>query len=77
MVGTLHSTNCFQSSSRDSLVGTTGKDKAADKLEISMMAEAAKLNSLAIRFQKFKAILETPNIDLGLSLTVVSWANDW
>lgn len=31
-----------------------------------MMAEAAKLNSLSIRFQKFKGLLEQPNVDFGI-----------
>lgn len=30
-----------------------------------MMADVAKLNSLSIRYNKFKAMLELPNIDLG------------
>ncbi|TPX35712.1 hypothetical protein SmJEL517_g01882 [Synchytrium microbalum] len=49
-----------------------GKEKTSDKLESSMMAEAAKLNSMAIRFQKFKAVLELPNIDLD-QLRKLSW----
>ncbi|TPX51168.1 hypothetical protein SeLEV6574_g00415 [Synchytrium endobioticum] len=49
-----------------------GKEKGSDKLESSMMAEAAKLNSLAIRFQKFRAVLDTPNVDLD-QLRKLSW----
>jgi hypothetical protein len=33
--------------------------------ETKMMADVAKLNSLSIRFNKFKALLELPNVDLG------------
>ena len=33
--------------------------------EQKMMAEVAKLNSLSIRCQKFKALLEQPNVDFG------------
>ena len=34
--------------------------------ETKMMADVAKLNSLSIRYNKFKAMLELPNIDLGM-----------
>jgi hypothetical protein len=33
--------------------------------EQKMMAEIAKLNSLSIRCQKFKLLLEQPNVDFG------------
>lgn len=39
-------------------------DKTKDD-EAKMMADIAKLNTLSIRFTKFKNILELPNIDLG------------
>jgi hypothetical protein len=34
--------------------------------ETKMMADVAKLNSLSIRFNKFKALLEVPNVDIGI-----------
>jgi hypothetical protein len=34
--------------------------------ETKMMADAAKLNALSIRFNKFKALLEVPNVDIGI-----------
>ena len=36
--------------------------------ESKMLADVAKINSLTIRFNKFKAILDLPNIDLGTKL---------
>ena len=36
-----------------------------------MMADVAKLNSLSIRYNKFKAMLELPNIDLGAAHCVL------
>jgi hypothetical protein len=41
-------------------------EKRERKGEDCMIADAAKLNSLSIRFDKFKTILESPNIDLGI-----------
>jgi hypothetical protein len=40
--------------------------------EQKMMAEAAKLNSLSIRYQKFKNVLEQPNIDFD-QLRKLAW----
>jgi hypothetical protein len=42
------------------------------KEEQKMMAEVAKLNSLSIRYQKFKNILEQPNVDFD-QLRKLAW----
>lgn len=38
-----------------------------------MMADAARLNSMSIRFQKFKTLLDSPNVDIE-QLKKLAWA---
>eukprot|EP00842_Homolaphlyctis_polyrhiza_P004721 jgi/Hompol1/524/HPOL_005345-RA len=58
--------------SRKSTEVAKSKDAATANEESKMMADIAKLNSLSIRFTKFKTILEQPNVDLE-NLRKLSW----
>ncbi|KAJ3283592.1 GTPase-activating protein [Borealophlyctis nickersoniae] len=75
----------MNSLNRKSSDGTSPKSKPSSKSaghaaaekpkddEAKMMADVAKLNSLSIRFMKFKNMLELPNIDLE-QLRKISWS---
>lgn len=48
-------------------------DVSVNNTEVKMLNEVASLNTLSIRFNKFKVILESPNIDLD-ALKNQSWS---
>jgi hypothetical protein len=48
-------------------------EKINSQEENKLMADAAKLNSLSIRYNKFKNMLELPNIDIE-ALKKLSWS---
>ena len=55
----------FHSPSKEKEKVEVKKETLPPSEEAKMMADVAKLNSMSIRYNKFKAILETPNVDLG------------
>ncbi|KAH6563777.1 hypothetical protein BASA50_008884 [Batrachochytrium salamandrivorans] len=71
---TLHIKQNSQAGSRKGVDTKTKEASSPAQIdeEAKMMADIAKLNSLSIRFTKFKTILEQPNVDLE-QLRKLSW----